>query len=99
MIKKNEILSILDENKEGIKKFGVKRIGIFGSFVKNKAKTKSDVDILIEFQQGQKSFDNYMELKDFLEKKLQRKVDLVVKEALKSRIKSLILKETLYAGL
>ena len=99
MIQKNEILNILDENKEDIKRLGVKRIGIFGSFVKDRAKTRSDVDVLVEFQRGYKSFDNYMELKAFLEKKFRRKVDLVVKEAVKPRLRLSIFKETIYAGL
>ena len=95
MIRKNEILNILDENKEAIKKLGVKRVGIFGSFVKDRAKTRSDVDVLVEFQRGRKFFDNYMELKAFLERKFRRKVDLVVKEAVKPRLKVSILKEIL----
>lgn len=99
MIKKSEILEILDRNGEDIRRFGVKRIGIFGSFVKNSFTRKSDIDILVEFQRGEKTFDHYMDLKLFLEKKLRRKVDLVVQDALKPRIKPAILKEIRYAGL
>ena len=99
MIKKNEILEILEENRKDIRLFGVKRIGVFGSFVRGASTTKSDIDILIEFHPGKKTFDHYMDLKVFLEKKFHRKVDLVVQEALKPRVRSSILKEIRYAGL
>jgi predicted nucleotidyltransferase len=99
MIKKNGILEIIELNQDRIKRFGVKKIGVFGSFAKNIQRKGSDVDILVEFFQGQKTFDHYMELKDFLEKLIQRKVDLVVKESLKPRIKPSVLKNTQYAGL
>ncbi len=80
-----------------IKSYGVRKIGLFGSFSRSLQSNKSDVDILVEFYPNKKNFDNYMELKFFLEKLLQRKVDLVIKEALKPRLKPLILNEVLYA--
>ena len=70
---------------------------MFGSFVNNKQKDNSDVDILVEFKKGKKTFDNYMDLKFFLEKLFNRNVDLVVKEALKVKLKSNILKNVKYA--
>jgi len=77
-------------------KFKVKEIGIFGSQIKGKAKKESDIDILVEFQEGYKTFDNYMELKFFLEDLFKCKVDLVLKSALKERIKPYILSEVIY---
>jgi len=70
---------------------------LFGSFIRNEQKIESDVDILVEFEKGKKTFDNYMELKFFLEKLLKCKVDLVVSSALKPRIKPYIMKEVKYA--
>lgn len=99
MIKRNSILKTLEDNQDKIRRFGVRKIGIFGSFARRSQTQKSDIDILVEFQRGQKSFDNYMELKELLQALLNRKIDLVTKEALKSRIKLSILKETQYAGL
>lgn len=99
MIKKNDILEILDNNRNEIRQFGVKRIGVFGSFARNTPTRVSDVDILVEFHPREKTFDHYMDLKIFLEKKLRRKVDLVMRETLKSRIKPGILKDVHYAGL
>lgn len=99
MLTKNDIAKIIEENTEQIKKYGVKSIGIFGSFVKFAHNRKSDVDILVGFYEGQKTFDNYVELKFFLEKLFHRKVDLVIKKTLKPRIKQNILEEATYAKL
>jgi len=77
-------------------KFGVKRIGIFGSYVRHEQGKESDIDILVEFKEGCKTFDNYMDLKEFLEKLLGLKVDLVIKSAIKPALKEVILKEVVY---
>lgn len=99
MLTKNNLVKTIYNNIGQIKTFGVKRIGIFGSFVKSAQNNKSDIDILVEFDKGKKAFDNYMELKFYLEKLFHRKVDLVIKDALKPRIKHNILKEVVYARL
>lgn len=57
----------------------------------------SDVDLLVEFEVGAKTFDNYMGVKFFLEDLLGRKVDLVISESVKPAIKPYIMKEVLYA--
>ena len=56
-------------------RFGVKKIGVFGSFVKGNVKETSDIDIYVEFEQ--KSFRKIVGLIDYLEKFFQRKVDLL----------------------
>jgi len=76
-------------------KFKVKKIGIFGSFVKKQQRKKSDIDILVEFYDVPSLF-GFMDLEDFLTENLGVKVDLVTKDALKLRIKDIILKETIY---
>lgn len=91
-------IEILRNNEELIKqKYGVKRIGIFGSFARNEEKEESDVDILVEFESDFETFDNYIELKYFLEDLFRRKVDLVTSEALRTQLKDEILKEVMYA--
>ena len=97
MLTSNQIIKLIIENQNNIQNFGVKRIGLFGSFLKNKQKFDSDIDILIEFKKGEKTFDNYMDLKFYLEGLFKRDVDLVVKEALKVQLKSNILKSVKYA--
>jgi len=99
MLTKQGIIRIIRDNTDTIKMYGVKRLGLFGSFLKYSENNKSDVDVLVEFQKDKKLFDNYMELKFFLERLFRRKVDLVIKEALKSEIKPYIIKEVKYAKL
>ncbi|RLI77354.1 nucleotidyltransferase [Archaeoglobales archaeon] len=92
-----EIKEILKEHSDNLKqKFGVKELGIFGSYVRGEQKEGSDLDILVEFKEGYKTFDNYMDLKFYLEELLNVKVDLVSKTALKPRLKPHILKEVVY---
>jgi len=97
MLSSDNILKIINENQQDIKKFGVKRIGLFGSYALNKQKQDSDIDLLVEFKKGKKTFDNYMDLKFYLEKLFGCNVDLVVKEALKVELKTNILKSVKYA--
>jgi len=94
----NEIKEILNNHRDILKeRFGVKEIGIFGSYVREEPQESSDIDILVEFLDGYKTFDNYMDLKFYLEDLLNLKVDLVSKTALKPRIKPYILEEVIYA--
>ena len=60
------------------------------------SRERSDIDILVEFERGHKTFDNYMELKFFLEGILHLKVDLVLKNAIREEIKENILSEATY---
>ena len=78
------------------KTFYVEKIGVFGSCVQNKQTKKSDIDILVEFEKGHKDFFNYVRLKYHLEAVLGRKVDLVIKEAVKPRLKEKIFNEVIY---
>lgn len=97
MFTKNDIVKTIRENMEEIKSYGIKKIGIFGSVATTSQTEQSDIDILVEFQKDKKAFDNYMELKFFLENLFDRKVDLVIEDALKSRIRDSVLKEVSYA--
>ncbi len=91
-------IEILKKNENSIKKkYGVKKIGVFGSFARGEGKEGSDVDILVDFKNGCKTFDNYMELKFFLEDLFSRSIDLVTMEALRPQLKDGILQEVVYA--
>ncbi len=92
-----EVVSEIKKNEEIIKKkFKVREIGVFGSVVRDEETEKSDIDIIVEFESEGKNFDNYMELKFFLEELLGTSVDLVSKSAIKERLKSKILEEVVY---
>jgi len=93
----DKILKKIEENKDVIEKFGVKKIGIFGSYVRNEQKAGSDIDVLVEFEEGKKTFDNYMDLKFFLEDLFNCKVDIVIAGAIKPDLKPYILRSVKYA--
>lgn len=96
---KEELLEAIKEHRQRIKGFGVKRCGLFGSFVRGQHAEESDIDVLVEFEAGQKTFDNFMHLAFFLEEVLGRKVDLVTIESLSPYIGPHILQEVEYASL
>jgi len=80
---KKELLQILHHQKEKIRSFGVKDLSIFGSFAKDlNINKESDIDILIEFEESKKTFDNLIDLNFFLEDITGRKVELLTKQSL-----------------
>jgi len=88
-----KIISKLRRNKVILKeKYNVKSIQIFGSYIRGEQKKGSDLDVLVEFYETIDLF-KFMELEAFLSEKLGMKVDLVMKDTLKPRIKERILKE------
>jgi len=92
------VVGSLREQENTIKqKFGVQRIGVFGSFARGEETDKSDIDVLVDFVPGKKTFDNFMDLKYFLEELFGRKVDLVTVQALRPQIKEGILQDVIYA--
>ena len=96
---KKDLIKTIQDNTGALKAYGVKSVGIFGSFAASRQTAKSDVDVLVEFKKEDKTFDNYMGLKLFLEDLFSRRVDLVIKSTLKARIKDRVLSETAYARL
>lgn len=99
VLTKQDILTVLQENGAQIKALGVKRLGLFGSFARGQQTSGSDVDLLVEFESGQKTFDNFMRLSFLLEDLLQRRVELVTLEALSPHLGPHILNEVEYAPL
>jgi hypothetical protein len=95
------MMKVLDiiKAQEGVIKgnFHVEKIGLFGSVARGEETEKSDLDFLVEFEDGYETFDNYMELKFFLEDMFQRKIDLVTMEAIRPQMKAAILGEVIYA--
>ncbi len=79
-----KIKNLIREHKKDIEKFGVKKIGIFGSIVRGAAKEDNDIDVLVTFDKV--TFDNYMDLKFYLENLFERKVDLVIERNLREEL-------------
>mgnify|MGYP005859388875 CR=1 FL=1 len=96
MLTQKIILDRIHANIDTVKSFGVKKIGLFGSYLRDEQKPESDVDILVEFEPGKKSFDNYMELKFYLEDLTGNKIDLVIAETVKPELKPYILGSVKY---
>lgn len=95
---KAQVLSLLQASQPELKRFGVKRCGVFGSFVRDRnIHNESDVDILVDFEPDQKTFDNFIHLSFFLENLFGRAVDLITTESLSPYIGPRILAEVEYA--
>ena len=76
-LQKQELISQLVKNQAQLELFGIKKLGLFGSFVRNEQRADSDIDLLVEFVPGQKNFDNFMQLSFFLEDLFSHQVELV----------------------
>ena len=94
-MRKGEAIGLLADHREDLSQFGVKSLALFGSVVRDKARSGSDVDILVEFE-GTATFDRYMELEFFLEDLLGCPVDLVTRKALRPRLRPYVEKEAHY---
>jgi predicted nucleotidyltransferase len=91
-----EIRDILIANMNTLKsQYKVKKIGVFGSYVRGRPKKKSDIDILVTFR-GSVDFIEFLQLEEYLGTLLGVKVDLVTKDALKPYIGKRILEEVVY---
>ena len=96
MLGRDEILQRLQERqKEMATRFSVRRIGLFGSYLRGNESEKSDIDLIVELSEP--TFDHYMDLKFYLEALFERPVDLVLSDTIKPRLKPLIQKEATYA--
>lgn len=96
---KGQVLSLLQNHQQELQQFGVKRCGIFGSFVRDtEIHDLSDVDILVAFEPGKKNFDNFIQLSFFLEEIFGRSIDLVTVESLSPYIGPRILQEVEYVS-
>ena len=90
---RSEVIDRLQGAEALIRGLGVRRLALFGSFARSEPRADSDVDVLVEFSPGQKSFDRFMSLCDLLEELLSRRVEVVTTEALSPYIGPHILAE------
>jgi uncharacterized protein len=88
----------LRSHQTDIAKFGAKRLGLFGSFVRNESTADSDIDFVVEFESGQKTYDNFIHLAYYLEALLDRKVELLTTESISRYIKPYIEREIEYVS-
>ena len=96
MLDKEAIIKRLSEHQSEIRRFGVRSLGLFGSFARGDQKASSDLDFVVELEP--KTFDAYMGLKQFLEELFGCHVDLVLPDAIKPRLKAQIMREMVNAA-
>lgn len=95
---KEGILDTIKNHKKNIERFGVKNVGLYGSYVRAEQTPESDIDILIDLDPEYEKFDNYMALCDYLESLFQgEKVEIVTKSGLSPYFGPKILNEVIYA--
>jgi predicted nucleotidyltransferase len=93
---KEHIMALLQDHHAHIGSMGIQRLGLFGSFQHGHPTVDSDVDLLVDFIPGYKTFDNFMQLAFFLEALFERPVELVTSESLSPYLSPYILSEVEY---
>ncbi len=97
MTTKNHIIMTIRAHKEELLKYGVQRVGLFGSYARGNHSATSDIDILIDFEDDKESYDNLMAAYDLFENMFEnQQVDIVTKNGLSPYIGPKILQEVLY---
>ncbi len=89
-----EILKTLDAHRDKLRAMGARKIGLFGSYRRGTPTSDSDMDFLVTL--ARPSFDDYMDIKIFLEDEFGCKVDLVLEDSIKPRLRPYILNEVVY---
>lgn len=91
------VIDILQRHKQFMhEKFGVTRLGIFGSLVRGEFTQASDIDIVVEMETDRKNIHSFLQLKRYLEKETSRKVDLGFERALKPVVREKIKEQIIY---
>lgn len=97
MTTREHILKTLKSNKLELTKFGIRSVGLFGSYIRNEQSSESDIDLLIDFEPEKENFDNFMAVCDLFEKIFKNeKIEVVTKNGLSPYIGPKILNEVHY---
>ncbi len=97
MTTKEFILNALKSKQSEISKYGIRAIGLFGSYVRDEQSENSDIDILLDFEPDKENFDNFMAVYDMIEKMFKnQRVEVVTKNGLSPYIGPKILNEVQY---
>jgi predicted nucleotidyltransferase len=93
---KQQAFERIQSHQSALKQFGAARLGLFGSFVRGEQTEKSDIDFVVEFQEGKKTFRNFINIVYYLEKVMGREVELLTWEGMASFVKREAEKEIEY---
>ena len=92
-----EIVEYLKKNKRFLyDRFGVTRMGIFGSFVRGDQVASSDIDMIVDIEKARKNIHSFLQLKRYLEKELEKKIDIGFEHSLKPILRDKIKKQVIY---
>jgi hypothetical protein len=95
LLNRDRVLTVLAAERQRLRALGVRRMAVFGSISRGEATDVSDLDLLVELDR--KSFDAYMDVKEYLEDLFGCSVDLVLADGIKPRLRPIILREAVYA--
>ncbi|QJD81260.1 nucleotidyltransferase family protein [Spirosoma rhododendri] len=90
---KQQVFERVQSHQSALKQFGAARLGLFGSFVRDEQTVDSDVDIVVEFQEGQKKIRNLLDMADYLETLMGRKTDLLTWEGMAEFVRKYVSNE------
>lgn len=92
-----DVAAYLKNNKRFFyERFGVTRMGIFGSFAREEQTSSSDIDMVVEIEKSRKNIHSFLQIKRFLEKELTRKIDLGFEHSLKPIVREKIKGQIIY---
>ena len=93
----DQIVEYLKKNKSFLyDRFGVTRMGIFGSFARGDQVASSDIDMIVDIEKTRKNIHSLLQLKRYLEKELEKKIDLGFEHSLKPILSDKIKKQVIY---
>lgn len=99
MFTKDFVLETIKVNQNKFRKFGVSRLGLFGSFVRNEQTPESDLDFIVDFEEGQKTYDHFYAVAEILENLFNKKIDLLTQKSLSPHLAPYINKEVEYVAI
>lgn len=93
---KQQIMKLVIENKQAFRDLGARRVGLFSSFARGEQTNKSDVDLLVDFLPGRKSYRNLLGLADLAEKLVGRGVEVLTLQSVSPYLAAYIEKDAEY---
>lgn len=90
------VLHTLRQQKQMLRSYGLRRVGVFGSFVRHEEHDKSDIDLLLDFEPQKKTYRNFVASTNFLERIFKRSIDAVTPLSLNRYLKPRVEKEVSY---
>jgi predicted nucleotidyltransferase len=96
ILNKENLIDCINKNAADLNVYNINSISVFGSFLRGGQTEASDIDLIVDFKPGKKTYRNYFNTIELLEKITNRKVELLTKSSLKPFMREKILKESEY---